>query len=98
MGASVPVLSGSFFLLGQAARTSGVVEAKEFILRDDDGKLQARLWRILSVHRILLSEASAPYLPPAPFSAFSTSASVDRMSQVSLSVAAPSASSDLTNS
>lgn len=47
-------------------------------------------------HRI--SAQARVHLPPAAFSAFITSASVDSTSHVSLSVAALSASSDLTNS
>jgi hypothetical protein len=43
VGACVLILSGAFFLMGQAAPTNGVVEAKDFILRDADGKLRARL-------------------------------------------------------
>ena len=43
LGACLLVLSGSFFLFGQAAPRSGVVEGRDFILRDDEGKLRARL-------------------------------------------------------
>ena len=43
LGACALILSGSLFLMGQAAPLSGVVEARDFILRDDDGKLRARL-------------------------------------------------------
>lgn len=38
------IVGGSFCLLGQAAPSTGVVEAKDFMLRDNDGRLRGRLF------------------------------------------------------
>jgi hypothetical protein len=42
--AAVLVAGASFFLLGQAAPATGVIEAKDFVLRDSEGRLRARLF------------------------------------------------------